>query len=226
MPTIQVSSSTPTSEPSATPEPSATSTPNPADEIRQRISAYNNPELDALMDHFNGAKPYTLDDTELTGNITSNLYRQTFDFAPVNFLAVADVDYGSASNSIRQSSTGCGYVFSSYQDWGNYILFTLDKEVRLTLSYSGKWDGMAHHKDTTLDLPSPNGKARILLAVEDKHLTFAVNGKIMLDQDVTLGGDFGNFGYALLAGTNKDYGTRCSFTNSVVLVNSENQPIQ
>jgi hypothetical protein len=209
----------PTAMPTDTEEPTEEPTANPVDEVRQRVNDFGNDEMIGLMDDFSDAEFYNIKDFELTGNQTTHLFHQSYDLYPSDFLAIADVEYDNGSNSIRASSTGCGYMFNDFDEEKMYfVLFTLDNEVRLTYVRNGYWDGIKHVKDMSLDFPSPSGTAQIMLVVEGDHITFAVNGKVMIDQTVQMQNG-GAFGYSLLSGTNAGFGTSCRYKNSVVLVN-------
>lgn len=220
LPVEPTETSTPTKVvPTKTPKPTETPTTVPVDEIRARIADYANPELDALVDEFGQADYNTLDDTVLDGAATTNLFHLAYDFSPTEFLAITDVKWEHPTSNIRQSSSGCGYMFYDYDETHMYfVLFTLDNQARLTEVSSDYWYGVQHHQDNSLKLASPNGNAEMMMAMLGDRMVFAVNGKILIDYKTTWIA-FGDFGYSMLSGTNKDYGTRCTFTNSVVLVN-------
>jgi hypothetical protein len=210
---------TPTIQPTETLIP-PTQTPDPVDEIQARIADYHNDKLDTLLDQFRYGEYYTFDDASYHGAITKSLFRFTYEVSPVEFFAISDVAWEHATSTINKSSAGCGYVFFDDEDAGQiyYVLFTLDNYARLTQVRNRYWDGIAHVKDNSLNLASPNGSAQIILAVQGKRAVFAVNGKILIDQTVDWQSS-GLFGYSLLSGTNKDYGTRCNYKNSVMLMN-------
>jgi hypothetical protein len=219
LPPTEVPTLTATVEPTSTEIP-ATATPDPVDEIHARIAEYHNDELEGLVDEFRSAEYNPLDDDSYSGAIANSLFRFPYDLSPTEFLAIADVEWEHPTSNITKSSAGCGYVF--YDDEDNrqiyYVLFTLDNQARLTQVRDNYWDGIAHVKDNSLNLSSPNGNAQIMLVLLGQRLVFAVNGKIMIDQTVDWQSS-GQFGYSVLSGTFKDYGTRCNFKNSVVMIN-------
>jgi hypothetical protein len=219
LPPTDIPTLVPTLQPTETLIP-PTATPSPVDAVHARIADYNNDELDKLIDQFALGENYEFDDSSYNGAKTKSLYRFPYDVNPVEFLAITDVSWEHPTANINKPTAGCGYSFFNDEDAGQiyYVLFTLDNYARLTQVRNHYWDGIAHVKDDSLNLSSPNGNAQMLLVVLGSRVVFAVNGKIMIDQTVDWQSK-GKFGYSLLSGTFKDYGTRCNFKNTVLLVN-------
>jgi hypothetical protein len=219
LPPTAVPTLIPTIQPTETLIP-PTETPDPFDVIHERIADYHSNDLDDLVDQFSSGKYYTLDDYSNNGAKAKSLYRFPYDISPIEFLAITDVSWEHPTTNINKSTAGCGYSFYDDEDAGQiyYVLFTLDNYARLTQVRNNYWDGIAHVKDNSLNLASPNGSAQIMLVILENRVVFAVNGKIMIDQTVDWQSK-GKFGYSLLSGTYKDYGTRCYYKNTVLLVN-------
>lgn len=209
----------PTEAPTPTDEPTPTPEPSPAEMVLERIAEYNNPELEELVNEYSNAELYTLDDETVEGAHTTSLFRFPYEISPEEFLAIADVSYEHATSNIRKSSAGCGYLFyDNDDDQRYYTLFTLDNEVRLTQVRGSYWDGIFHKKYNSLALESPSGEVQIMLMLLHGRAIFVVDGEIVIDKSVDWQSK-GFFGYALLSGTASEYGTRCSYTDSLLLVN-------
>jgi serine/threonine protein kinase len=215
----------PTRQPSKTitPKPTKTFTPKPTtinqyDLLLKRVSAFNNPEIGSIVKQFENGRQKPLARYSLDGNVRTNVFYETLsDVSPEEFVVISDVIWQHPTDNIQKSSSGCGYIFK-YENDNSYIaLFTLDNYARL-IGIGDFWDGISHKQEKSLNLTSPNGSAQILMAVTQEKFVFAVNGKIILDLHVDWRSK-GNFGYSLISGTYKDYGTRCTFDNTIMLIN-------
>lgn len=135
-----------------------------------------------------------------------------FKFPLENFVLNADLSWSSASNMANWDRSGCGFIFGDQKDgYFDFIFLSLDGYVRFyrpqpdtntiypfsERRYSGKID-------------RPAGEAEFLLAVVDKRVTVFINGEKVLSEYEGLLKP-GRLVYALVSGTNKGYGTRCTW---------------
>jgi hypothetical protein len=130
---------------------------------------------------------------------------------------VADVHLKWSSALATNDPSGCGLVFAINGDEHNYAVF-LDKSRIMFTDYDGNF-WYEHGKSRgsgRVDFGNP-AEADFTLIVNEYEANVLVNGDFVgeytLSEDLPLEG---NFGYSLLSGTNKDYGTRCEITNARV----------
>jgi len=128
-----------------------------------------------------------------------------------NFVLSADVAWQSASNTADWYTTGCGMVFS-LNDEDNYHLAFLSLDGYGMVGRKAKGDLKLLAAERYGQVSTPEGNAKIMLAVDDKRINFYVNDKLVTKvYDNSL--NEGDIALTLLSGTNKDYGTRCTMTN-------------
>ena len=131
---------------------------------------------------------------------------------PSNFVIRVNIAYESASTSANWFNSSCGFLFRFDGNKGNFYqaVLSLDGNVEvkrwknslptaLQTAYYGRMD-------------TPNGNFEMVLVVEGPQFTVLINQtKVARIRDTTLT-DGGLF-YTLTSGTNKDFGTRCNYTN-------------
>lgn len=205
--------------PSFTPKPPATPTPNPYAQFQKNVNAYGNPKLDDVLVEFSNSTFNKLDDfSEMGATLKSIFWWDLAGYNPNDFLVSSHVNWEHQTSSISNSAAGCGYIFyNNHMDQVYFAVLSLDGNVRIIYLLNGYWDGMAHKK-TTQTLDTPNGEADLILAVINDRLTFAVNGEIVIDQPFDFKSN-GSFGYSILSGRNNPDGTRCTFTDTILLIN-------
>jgi hypothetical protein len=127
--------------------------------------------------------------------------------APVNFVLSAKVSWESASETANWWNSGCGFVFRMNSRGDHYLAYlgldgwfylyrNLDQTITLT--------GRGYYGEVMI----PKGDAEIMLIVEGDWIVLYVNGEqVHRMQENTFSS--GLLGYALISGTNKDFGTRC-----------------
>lgn len=132
-----------------------------------------------------------------------------------NFVADVHMKWSSALTS--NDPSGCGLVFAINEEDHNYAVF-LDKSRIMFTDFDGNY-WYEHGKSRgsgRVDFGNP-AEADFTLIVSDYEANVLVNGDFVgeytLSEDLPLEG---NFGYSLLSGTNKDYGTRCEISNARV----------
>src|SRR5512133_2666457 len=135
---------------------------------------------------------------------------------PTNFVVSSDVEWESASKTANWADSGCGFVFHTNGQSDHYATFiAMDGYVRTYRSLKGNFDLMKGGYAQRFKTPAD--KAKMTLVVDKQWITVLVNGKkIVRFEDKYLNG--GEFGWTLISGTNKDFGTRCKFTNTELWV--------
>lgn len=131
-----------------------------------------------------------------------------YDYETENFVLTARMKWSTADATSRIS--GCGIAFATQDDSRGYAVY-LDK-ARIYFTYNdlkyyyelGKTRGTGR-----VDFPNP-AQAKFSLVVYGNSAYVYVDdqfiGEYSLSKDKPLKG---YFGYGLISGTNKDYGTRC-----------------
>jgi hypothetical protein len=130
--------------------------------------------------------------------------------APNNFIVRSDIQWQSASKIANES--GCGFVFRLQENEDHYMIHvSIDGYVYAAIVHSGNFENMGRAKygKTSID-----GKAVLTLIVEGPTFSILIDDKLVkryegLKNDM-LSGDLA---YTIVSGTNKGYGTSCTFTH-------------
>lgn len=135
----------------------------------------------------------------------------TFDEAK-DFVFSTTVEWDSGSDIPNISESGCGLVFRS-QDENNHLLISLNMDgyVHLggfkngyTLNYPTRYYGAN----------SLSGKHQFsVVAVDGKVMAYVDGEKVLTQNDVAFKRS-GDLALTILSGTNANFGTKCSFTES------------
>jgi hypothetical protein len=133
-----------------------------------------------------------------------------------HFVFHADVNWQTAMDTTDTS--GCGIVFGVEEKGNNYEYYgvVLDKSrIYFTITKSGYYHELGKTRGTgRLDFGNP-AEAELTLLVYDNHAYVYVDdifiGEYTLSESKELRG---NFGYGIISGTNKDYGTECHIKNA------------
>lgn len=207
--------STPTK--TATPKPTLTPTLDFQKIGNDRITSYKNKDLDYLIEYFKYSYAVPLDDYTDDVARENMVFSTTMDFMPKEFMVISKIAYEHPTDRITKPNAGCGFIFHDNEiDKSYFAMITADSQARLfNLVLKEYIKGVAHHKIKQKPLTSPNGSAEVIVAVMDDRFVMAVDGEIVIDQAMTWDSE-GKFGYSFSSGTNKGYGTRCIFTDTII----------
>lgn len=134
----------------------------------------------------------------------------SFDFAK-NFVISADIDWHSASNTPNYEYSGCGFVMRAEDENNNlYGALNMDGKVHLGGIVNGARVG---YGNLSYGSHSTKGTAQLILVVSENTISAYVNGSIVGSHKNIALTDPGSLAFSVWSGTNKDYGTRCSFRN-------------
>jgi len=199
-------------EPTSTPVPTAT--PNVAatqryDDLFSKVQKF---ATDKLIPNTNGEYIELPDFNESFSQIGYyQSYPTKVEVGAFVFIGHLKWETATATSDV----SGCGILFAQQQDTSDYAVF-LDKS-RIFFSSStpqyyselGKTRGSGR-----LNLGNP-AEADMTLLVYNNYAYVYVDDKLIgeytLSKDKTLKGIFG---YGIISGTNKDFGTRCEVTNA------------
>ncbi len=225
-------SATPTAPPAtntSTPAPTSTSTPKPTATRRPTSTpdvkvteVYNDLFTKVQMFKDEGLIPSTdgkymiLDSVNESFAQIGYLQYWYYDFDVEHFVFNADVQWRTAIDT--SDTSGCGIVFGVQEKGNNneYYGVVLDKSrIYFTITKSGYYYELGKTRGTgRLDFGNP-AEAKLTVLVYDNHAYVYVDdnfiGEYTLSQDKELRG---KFGYGVISGTNKDYGTRCIISNA------------
>lgn len=128
-----------------------------------------------------------------------------------NFVVRSDVAWESASAAADNS--GCGFAFHVEGDEYYIFYVSLKGIVRLN-GWTGSWTRFG---GSSYGSAQQNGKVNLTLIVEGTTYRVLINDKLIKTYEGFASKILsGNIGYTVLSGTNKSFGTRCTFTNSTL----------
>ncbi len=135
---------------------------------------------------------------------------ETFDQAQ-NFVISTDIEWESASNTPNFADSGCGFVLRS-QDTNNnlYAALNMDGKVHFGGIKSGSWLSYGSYP---YGQHSTKGKAQFVVIANGDTLTAYVDGAPVGQQKNLAILQPGGLAFSVWSGTNKDFGTRCTFKN-------------
>jgi hypothetical protein len=208
-----------------TPRPTLTPTPDAGALAINRIKAYNNPDLDYLLKYYADYIPVPLDDYVDDAAKENTIFSSPMQFQPKVFMVISNIKYEHPDDRITKANAGCGFLFhDNDKDKSYFAYISANSMARLSnLMFKRYVKGVAHHKITEKPLTSPNGGAEVIVAVMDDRFVMVVDGVIEIDQSITWDSE-GNFGYTISSGTNKGYGTRCYFSDTVIFTDPADLP--
>jgi hypothetical protein len=230
MPRIVTVLITATFEPTATPSPTntlaptGTSTPRPSPTPNLAATeAYTKQQ--ALIGKFYDAGYITTRDWRYSRVSTfSDEWAKLnwYEWKPVgvktsaDFIIRTDISWESASNTPEDS--GCGFVFRKQANDDHYVVYiSMNGTIRAAHNLNKRWTemGVAHYGEGSL-----NGSHNFTLLVKGNTFTVLVDDNLVKKytgfKDKLADGDLD---YTVVSGTNKGFGTRCTFTNTQVWTN-------
>lgn len=136
-----------------------------------------------------------------------------FDYEPEYFVLTANLKWSTADSTSRIS--GCGVAFATQDDGRGYAIYLDKSRVYFTYNDLQYYYELGKTRGTgRLQFGNP-AEAKFSLVVYGTNAYVYVDdqfiGEYSLSKDKPIKG---YFGYGLISGTNKDYGTRCDITNA------------
>ena len=127
-----------------------------------------------------------------------------------NFVISADIEWHSASNTPNFADSGCGFVVRAEDTNNNlYAAMNMDGNIHFGGIKEGSWLG---YKSFSYGTHSTKGSGQLTVVGNGDTLTAFVDGIEIGQQKVAITAP-GKLAFSVWSGTNKDYGTRCSFRN-------------
>lgn len=131
-----------------------------------------------------------------------------------NFVYSGHFEWESASKTPDVS--GCGFVFAMQNDGSDYSIFIDRGEIFYlhTKPPYGYPVGITRGSKR-LDFKESPYEADVTIIVYDLYSYVIINGEVAAEYTLAKSDPVkGDLGFAILSGTNKDYGTRCKVTES------------
>jgi hypothetical protein len=207
--------------PTKTVRPTSTRQPSPTPNV---LATQNYDEIFSDVEKFQkeGLIPSTkgnyrsLDDFSETMAQRGWLQYWNYDFKVKHFVYKAHVSWSTAGET--NETSGCGIVFAVNKkgEGNNYYGVVLDRtRIFFSSTYGGYYYDMGKTRGSgKISFGNP-AEADLTLIVYNYKAFVYVNdefiGEYTLSKDRELEG---KFGYGIISGTNKDYGTRCIITES------------
>jgi hypothetical protein len=133
--------------------------------------------------------------------------------SPTNFVLDTDIAWDSASAAANNS--GCG-VFFHIKDSDNFYTFyvSLKGIVQMQALNNNSWTRLG---TAVYGSARQKGGVKLTLIVQDSVYRVLINDKLVKTYQGSTGKLLhGQLAYTVLSGTNKSFGTRCNFTNTVL----------
>lgn len=203
---------TTTATPTKTPLP--TSTPNATATVlaQAREDMMNGLFSDGYITWQNG-KHFHLDDFTENWAEIGYFNQWPTGFSPQDFVFKTDFAWETGSTSPDLSISGCGFAFHVEDGDNQYMIFLgLDGYVHGIRFSAGRFGSMGQGYYGKLSNP---GHATFTLAASGNKFHIFVNDKFV-KTFTGLQGKLvsGKLAYAVISGTNKSFGTRCTLTNT------------
>lgn len=203
----------PTETPTAAPTAKPTTTPNLAatqayDEFYTRIEEYNGQGYLSSLEGAYGTLP-----DQLTQFAQMDYYRYDVTMSRLgpDFVTSAHIDWSTATDVTTVS--GCGFVFGVQPDY--YYGVVLDRaRIQFIQSDRNYWYELGKTRGTGRVSFGNPAEADLTLIVNKGYAFVLVDDELI--GEYTLSKDHpaqGGFGYSILSGTNKDFGTRCEISD-------------
>jgi len=136
-----------------------------------------------------------------------------YDLILENFVFTGHIKWSTATQT--SDTSGCGVLFGQQEDASDYAVFLDKSRIYFSSSTATTYSELGKTRGTgNLNFGNP-AEADLSLLVYDNHAYVYVDdefiGEYTLSQSKPLRGAFG---YGVISGTNKDYGTRCEVSNA------------
>jgi hypothetical protein len=126
-----------------------------------------------------------------------------------NFVVRTNISWESASNTPQWSDSGCGFVFREI-DANNHMKANLALDGYVYINGYRNGNFLSYGKRSYAS-HSTKGEAEFVLVVNEYTVNVFIDGKLIhTARDIAMD-DPGMLAYVVVSGTNKDYGTRCTF---------------
>lgn len=181
-------------------------------------NTYNYKDFKKMISQFqdysivpSGGEFHTLNDyTKAYANINKSTFKNVTDSAK-NFAFSATMSWDSATETPNSAYAGCGIRFRSNSE-GSALFAILRMDGHLTFE-SRKQSKVVDRKSYYFGHPNIEATHNLTVVANGNNVKLYISGKQYADiREVAVTGNGGLY-LATVSGTNKDWGTRCKFTN-------------
>jgi len=132
--------------------------------------------------------------------------------SPATFVLSAHFKWSAAKENANLSA--CGFVFGGHKN-GAMAVF-LDRKNAVLLDYSGKFMPRSRRAGSFSFKHSDEADFTLIVNNLSKKVFVLINDEFNVEYDLRASTNYsrGYIGYAVISGTNTDYGTRCEITNA------------
>lgn len=129
-----------------------------------------------------------------------------------NFVLSSDITWLSASPTPNGPVSGCGFIFGADTASKGYLMSSMRMNGSVFLSGSKFGAPLSYGSHFVMN-PTMGGKVRMTLVVNGENTSVYINDSRVLNRsNISIQGN--EIGFAVLSGTNKDFGTQCTFENN------------
>ncbi len=133
------------------------------------------------------------------------------DYSPANFIIETDLEWESASASA--DSSGCGFVFHLADSDNYYVMYVSLKGYVIPFVVAG--GNHTRLGRSYYGVAAQNGGVHLSLIVEGETFHVLIDDEYIKSYTGLKGKMLtGKLAYTVFSGTNKNYGTRCTFSNT------------
>lgn len=131
-------------------------------------------------------------------------------FEAEHFVISADISWSSGSITPNTNASGCGFFFGK-ADTNSHLSVTLRMDGRIYFTGKNNYERLSYGNYFYIN-PTVKGSGSLMLIVDGKNAAVYLNGnRITQKNDLPLWGN--TAGLTVLSGSNKEFGTRCVFSN-------------
>ncbi len=211
----------PTNTPAPTKTKVPTSSPTPVlfTVVGEQIKTYKSEELALVFNEFSKSSTLVLDNYSYNAARTRTLFKSPTDLQLEEFLVISKVKWSHSPGRIANAAASCGFTFRENNvDNSYFAVISADGNTRFINADDKYWRGLDHKMILSQEFIPTTDEVEMIIAVLPERFVLAIDGEIILDNPMEWKST-GYFGYALISGTNRDYGTRCTFTDTILFIN-------
>lgn len=127
-----------------------------------------------------------------------------------HFVLSSKIKWLSASNTPNGPVSGCGFIFGADSSTGGYLMISLRMDGKAYFTGFKPYSTNLSYGAQFFTNPSMIGEAQLTLAVDGDTVVIYVDGEQIFNKhEVATQGN--ELGFAILSGTNREFGTQCTF---------------
>lgn len=126
-----------------------------------------------------------------------------------HYVLSSKISWLSAFSAPNGDVSGCGFIFGAGSDAKNYLMTSIRMNGYIYFNGFNNGNRLSYGQQC-VTTPSMQGEGILTLVVDGSSVSIYYDGKPVFNRnDVIIPGN--GLGFAILSGTNKDFGTQCTF---------------